>query len=120
MTEHITTLQRWAVYDACCNLLHYLKSAMRAKRFEGILNQQLYRRVWTAGMLCHGFTVTMKDEIASIVGLTEDQMRDFNMPRFGHLWAHVYSLVPRPGRPLDLIEVSFSVLLPAAFLSVAS
>lgn len=111
MTDRITVRQRHAVYEACVSLLRCLQWAMKERKHEGILTPQLYRRLWTSGMLCHGFTVTMRDSIASIVDLPEHRMREFNMPQFGEMWRHIYSLVPKPGSPLDLIEVNFLVAL---------
>lgn len=112
MTARITVRQRHAVFEACVSLIRSLQLAMSKRKDEGVLTPQLYRRLWTSAMLCHGFTITMKDSIAYIVGMPEDQMREFNMPRFGNMWLHVYSLVPKPGTPLDLIEVSFLASLP--------
>lgn len=106
MTERITIKQCHAVYIACVSLLRHLQFTIREKKHEGCLTPQLYRRLWTSAMLCHGFTVTMKDSIAYLVDLPEHRLREFNMPRFGHLWAHTYTLAPKPGAPLDLIEVS--------------
>ncbi|PSS03298.1 hypothetical protein BD289DRAFT_359294 [Coniella lustricola] len=110
MTECITTKQRHAVYSACVALLRHLQFTMRDRKDEGFLNQQLYRRLWTSAMLCHGFTVTMKDSIAFIVDLNEQQMREFNMPRFGNMWIHTYTMVPKPGAPLDVIEWYIAVI----------
>lgn len=106
MTECITIKQRNSVYAACVALLRHLQYAIREKKDEVALNQQLYRRLWTSAMLCHGFTVTMKDNIAYMVDLAEDRLREFNMPRFSNLWVHTYTFVPKPGTPLDVIEVS--------------
>lgn len=107
MTDRITVRQRHAVFEACVSLLRCLQWAMKEKRHDDILTPQLYRRLWTSAMLCHGFTITMRDSIAYIVDLPESRMREFNMPRFGNMWLHIYTLVPKPGSPLDLIEVCF-------------
>ena len=62
-------------------------------------------------MLCHGFTITMRDNIAYQVDIPEDRLREFNMPRFANMWVHAYTLCPKPGTPLDVLEVciAFSV-----------
>lgn len=98
--------QREAVYSTCVSLLRYLQFAIRERKNESCLTPQLYRRLWTSAMLCHGFTVTMKDSIAWMVNLDEQHQYEFNMPRFGDMWVHTYTLVPKPGTPLDVIEVS--------------
>lgn len=106
MTNYITIKQRHSIYAACVALIRHLQYDLREKKFEECLTEQLYKRLWTSAMLCHGFTVTMKDSIGYIVGLPEDRMREFNMPRFGNLWTHAYTITPKPGIPLDVLEVS--------------
>lgn len=106
MAEYITIQQRHAVYKAVLALITRLQGDLRLGKFEEYLTEQLYRRLWTSAMLCDGFTVTMKDNIAYTVGLSEEQMRGFNMPRYANLWSHQYTMVPKVGTPLDVIEVS--------------
>lgn len=105
-TECITIKQRHSVYSACAKLLRLLEYAIKEHKNDGFLTQQLFQRLWTAAMLCHGFTVTMKDNIAFQVGLPDDRLREFNMPRFANMWVHSYTLAPKPGTPLDVLEVS--------------
>lgn len=106
MAEHITMRQRHAVYKAVIALICRLQNDMRLRRFEEHLTEQLYRRLWTSAMLCDGLTVTMKDDVAYVVGLSDERMREFNMPRFANFWVHQYTMAPKPGTPLDVIEVS--------------
>lgn len=108
MAEHITIRQRHAVYKAVLALVTRLQGDLRAGKFEEHLTEQLYKRLWTSAMLCDGLTVTMKDNIAFTVGLSEEQMRGFNMPRYANLWSHQYTMAPKFGIPLDVIEVSGS------------
>lgn len=113
-TEYITIKQRHSVYSACIKLLSLLQLAIRERKHDGCLTQQLFKRLWTSAMLCHGFTVTMKDNIAFQVGLPDDRLREFNMPRFANMWVHSYTLAPKPGTPLDVLEVSLHRLLLAS------
>ncbi|KAF3760054.1 hypothetical protein M406DRAFT_270108 [Cryphonectria parasitica EP155] len=110
MTDCITIKQRQSVYAACVNLLRLLQEAMEKKKHEHVLNSQLYRRLWTSAMICRGFTVTMKDSISYLVGLTDEDKREFNMPRFADQWVHIYTLVPKPGTPLDVIEWYIAII----------
>lgn len=118
MTDCITIKQRYIIYEACYKLVALLKHAIkrreipfeRAAQPERVgaerLTEQLYRRLIKAIMLCPGFTVLQKDNIADLVEMGEKDMRDFNMPRFAHSWTHLYTLGPKPGIPLDVLEVS--------------
>ncbi|ROW07108.1 hypothetical protein VPNG_07358 [Cytospora leucostoma] len=103
-TDCITIKQRHSVYNACAKLLRLLQFAIKEQKNDGFLTQQLLKRLWTAAMLCHGFTVAMKDNIAFQVGLPDDRLREFNMPRFANMWVHSYTLAPKPGTPLDILE----------------
>ncbi|ROW10553.1 hypothetical protein VMCG_01725 [Cytospora schulzeri] len=102
--EYITIKQRHSIYNACIKLLRLLQHSIREKKNDAYLTEQLLRRLWTSAMLCHGFTVTMKDNIAFQVGLPDDRLREFNMPRFANMWVHSYTLAPKPGTPLDVLE----------------
>lgn len=108
MAEHITIRQRHAVYKAAVNLIRLLQLAIKDRRNEGVLTPQLLRRLYTAAMLCPGFTVTMKDDIAYLVSLSENEQRGFNQPRFADCWRHAHTLAPKPDIPLDVLEVSFT------------
>ncbi|KAI3399523.1 hypothetical protein diail_6545 [Diaporthe ilicicola] len=109
-TEYITIKQRHSVYSACIQLLRLLQNAVRERKNEDHLTEQLLKRLWTSAMLCHGFTVTMKDNIAYQVGLSEDRLREFNMPRFANMWVHAYTLCPKPGTPLDVLEYYIAII----------
>lgn len=118
MTKHITFQQRYAMYDAAERLIQSLRKQIRFKNSPYILNEQLLERLWVSAMLCPGFTVTQKDNIAFIVGLSEERMHDFNMPRFADGWKHTYSLVPKPGVIQDVLEVSFSATCPSFLMAM--
>lgn len=104
-TECITIKQRHSVYSACIQLIRLLQHAIKEKKDEDHLTSQLLKRLWTSAMLCHGFTVTMRDNTAYQVDIPEDRLREFNMPRFANMWVHAYTLCPKPGTPLDVLEV---------------
>jgi hypothetical protein len=128
MTDCITIKQRYIIYDACYKLTSLLKHALRKRDvpFERALQpervgaerltEQLYRRLIKAIMLCPGFTVCQKDNIADLVEMGEQDMRDFNMPRFAYSWLHLYTLGPKPGIPWDVLEVSAFTLLTKQYL----
>ncbi|KAL1862751.1 hypothetical protein Daus18300_008395 [Diaporthe australafricana] len=103
-TENITIKQRHSVYTSCIQLIRLLQHAVKERKDEDHLTEQLLKRLWTSAMLCHGFTVTMKDNIAYQVGLSEDRLRELNMPRFANMWVHAYTMCPKPGTPLDVLE----------------
>lgn len=105
MAEHITIRQRYAVYKAVIALITRLKADLRARKFEENLTEQLYKRLWTSALLCDGLSVVQKDDVAFLVGLSEETMRDFNLPRQANLWSHQWTMAPKPGAPLDVIEV---------------
>jgi hypothetical protein len=98
--------QRYSVYKATVQLIKLLQGAIRDRRNDQVLTPQLLRRLYTAAMLCPGFTVTMKDDIAYLIGLDEMSEMGFNQPRFGDCWRHAYALAPKPGLPIDVLEVS--------------
>lgn len=104
-TDCITIKQRHSVYSACIQLIRLLQHAIKERKDEEHLTSQLLKRLWTSAMLCHGFTVTMRDNIAYQVDIPEDRLREFNMPRFANMWVHAYTLCPKPGTPLDVLEV---------------
>lgn len=116
MDEYITMRQRYAVYKTTMDLIRMLKVAIAERRNDQYLTPQLLKRLYTAAMLCPGFTVTMKDDVAYIMNLTENEQRGFNQPRFANQWCHVYALAPKPGRPLDVMEVRYIASIPCLFL----
>lgn len=107
MTDHITVFQRQSMYEATMRLIKSLQKQIRYKNNAYVLNGQLLERLWVSAMLCHGFTVTMKDNVAFCVNLSSERISDFNMPRFPNLWVHTHTLVPKPGAPIDVVEVNF-------------
>lgn len=112
MTKHITFHQRYAMFDAAMRLIRSLQRQIRFRNSPFLLNEQLLERLWVSAILCPGFSVAQKDDIAYVVGLTEERMRDFNMPRFADKWKHTHTLVPKPGVTQDVLEVSFTMALP--------
>lgn len=112
MSEHITVRQRYAVYEATVKLLTFLLQALQreTRHHETVINQQLFKRLYTAAMMCPGFSVVQKDNIAVIAHLDESRIRLFNQPRFADLWTHLYTLCPKPGTPLDVLEWYIAII----------
>jgi hypothetical protein len=106
MTGHITIYQRYTIYKATIDLIRTLTASVSEKRDEVNLSPQLLKRLVAAAMTCPGFTVLQKDDIAYITDMPEMEQRSFGQPRFGHMWRHQYALAPKPGVPLDVVEVS--------------
>lgn len=106
MENHITLGQRYTIYETCTRLITLLMNAIRDRKHEERLTQQLLKRLTNAAMLCPGFTVLQKDNIATMVKMEDMDQRQFNQPRFANLWLHQYVLGPKPGVPLDVLEVS--------------
>jgi hypothetical protein len=112
MSNHITVRQRHAVYDATCKLIWLLTQSLeRPNRFhEATINVQLLKRLVTAAMLCPGFSVVQKDNIAVVAQMPEERARMFNQPRFADMWTHLYALCPKPGIPLDVLEWYIAII----------
>lgn len=116
MSDYVTIHQQSYVYDSCQKLLEVLldeldpnvltRKAERQKRLgHERLTPQLLRRFINAIMLCPGFSVVQKDNIASMANMSDLDMRNFNMPRNAQSWNHLYALGPKPGVPTDFLEV---------------
>ncbi|KAH8648359.1 hypothetical protein BX600DRAFT_389019, partial [Xylariales sp. PMI_506] len=122
MTQHITIKQRHYIWDACAKLVSLLIQALNpmhritndSDRYERAgterLTPQLLRRFTNAIMLCPGFSVCQKDNIASLVSMSDHDLRMFNMPRFAESWLHQYTLGPKPGVPLDVLEYYIAII----------
>jgi hypothetical protein len=112
MSSHITTRQRYAVYNATIKLLTLLIQALQreTRLHETVINEQLLKRLSTAAMLCPGFTVVQKDNIAVVAHLEADRLRLFNQPRYADMWTHLHALCPRPNIPLDVLEWYIAII----------
>ncbi|ORY67469.1 uncharacterized protein BCR38DRAFT_510403 [Pseudomassariella vexata] len=109
-TECITIKQRHDIYEACAKLIENLKMNIHDGRSPERLNETLQKRLVQAAMLCPGFTVVQKDSIASLVNMPDMELRSFNMPRYPDLWTHQYTLGPKPGIPLDVLEYYIAII----------
>lgn len=113
MAEYITIKQRHSVYEACLKMIDVLVGKLNnngrddAQEHER-LTPQLLDRLITSAMLCPGFTVVQKHNIAIVGNLSEERSREFNQPRFPDSWRHQWTLVPKPGLPIDVLEVSLT------------
>ncbi|KAI1633431.1 hypothetical protein F4809DRAFT_623261 [Biscogniauxia mediterranea] len=110
MAQHITVKERHAVYATCCKMITILSTTVdRFPRHER-LTPQLLSRLVNAAMLCSGFTVQQKDNVSVLARMEEQKTREFNQPRFADLWCHLYTLGPKPGIPLDVLEFYIAVI----------
>lgn len=106
MTKHVTLRQRHIIYQATVKLVQLLRRFVEKNPDDFNLTPMLLKRVVNTAMTCPGFTVVQKDDIAHTSGLDEMQQRSFGQPRFAEDWVHFHALVPKPGIPLDVLEVS--------------
>ncbi|EFY95219.1 RNA recognition, RNP-1 [Metarhizium robertsii ARSEF 23] len=104
VTDRITISQRHAVFKATCELARLLSRSIQKQDDQVNLTHQLYRRLIATAMKCPGFTPLMKDDISYLANLSDMEERRYNQPRFASCWRHQYSLAPKPGMPLDVIE----------------
>lgn len=116
MTDCITLKQRGAVFQATCELLRLLKRSLDKGDDPINLNKQLFRRVTKAAMECPGFTPLMKDDVAWLTNMSDAEQRSHGQPRFANSWRHQYALSPKPGMPLDVVEVWISFFLLLLFI----
>lgn len=107
-TDCITISQRHAVYIGTERLLSILADKVSRGVDPVNLNAQLQTRLLNAALACPGFTPLMKDNISWLLQVPEAEQRFFGRPSHAHSWRHQYSLAPKPGMPLDVIEVSQS------------
>ncbi|OAQ60636.1 RNA recognition, RNP-1 [Pochonia chlamydosporia 170] len=110
VTDRITISQRQAIFKATCELARLLSRSIHKQDDPVNLTTQLYRRLVTTAMKCPGFTPLMKDDIACLAGLSEMDERRYNQPRFANSWRHQYSIAPKPGMPLDVLEWYIAVI----------
>ncbi|TRX98447.1 hypothetical protein FHL15_000521 [Xylaria flabelliformis] len=113
--EHITIKQRHAVYEAALKMIVVLSNKINRGDFKNNieverLTPQLLGRLVTAAMLCPGFSVVQKHNIATVGGLSEAKSREFNQPRFPDSWRHLWTLAPKPGMPIDVLEWYIAVI----------
>ncbi|KAK7754587.1 hypothetical protein SLS62_003370 [Diatrype stigma] len=110
-TELITIKTRSQIYQTVVDLLKLLQRAIADKKSENRLTPQLFNRLAKSAMLCPGFTPLMKDNIAVLANISEEETcRGYNQPRFANMWLHQYGLVVRPGAPLDVIEYYIALI----------
>ncbi|KAI0434792.1 hypothetical protein F5Y09DRAFT_354795 [Xylaria sp. FL1042] len=125
MAEHITIKQRHSVYEACMKMIEALVSKInhlktmpqrlpnrgREDNVEAQrLTPQLLDRLVTSAMLCPGFSVVQKHNIATAASLPEERSREFNQPRFSDSWRHQWTLSPKANMPIDVLEWYIAVI----------
>ncbi|KAK0612331.1 hypothetical protein B0T17DRAFT_499849 [Bombardia bombarda] len=107
----ITIRQRHAVYSATLQLLKLLRASIgRLTTNETCINTKLLKRLYTAAMLCPGFSVLQKDNLSFEMNEPDGAQRDFNQPRFPDHWTHLLALGPKPGVPLDVLEFYIAII----------
>ncbi|KAK3948056.1 hypothetical protein QBC32DRAFT_382225 [Pseudoneurospora amorphoporcata] len=111
-SDCITIHQRWAVYNATIRLIELLRNTIQRNDRDShiALDQRLLKRLVNTAMLCPGFSVLQKDNIAFTAGMDEMKQREFNQPRFPDLWTHQLSICPKPGVPLDVLEWYIAII----------
>ncbi|KJZ75639.1 hypothetical protein HIM_05102 [Hirsutella minnesotensis 3608] len=109
-TDSITISQRHAVYIATERLLQVLAEKIGRGTDPMNLTPQLQARLTNTAMACPGFTPLMKDNLAWMLNVSEMEQRFYGQPLFAHAWRHQYSLAPKPGMPLDVIEWYISAI----------
>lgn len=109
MTGYITVKERHMVYDACRRLARHLTYVLKDEKSKIVgverLTPRLFRRFTNAILLCPGFTVVQKDDVASLAEMADNELFQFNMPRVASSWTHLYALGPKPNVALDVLEV---------------
>jgi hypothetical protein len=109
----ITLGQRQTIFRTVKSMVELLQEAIINDRHRDLLTEQLLRRLCTAVMISPGFTVAMKDDVSYMMKMPDCQQRDFCQPLSAHTWRHLYVTLPKPGYPLDLIEVRLCPLRPS-------
>ncbi|PHH67600.1 hypothetical protein CDD80_707 [Ophiocordyceps camponoti-rufipedis] len=109
-TDRITLSQRQAMYNATERLLQVLQEKVKRGSDTANLTPQLLMRLTNTAMACPGFTPLMKDNIAWLMQVPETDQRFFGQPLHACAWRHQYSLAPKPGTPLDVIEWYVAVI----------
>ena len=112
VADRITLRQRHAIYEATMKLIALLKQALAREHrsHETVINSQLMKRLVTAGMLCPGFSVVQKDNIAALAEMDQERARMFNQPRFAEQWVHMHGICPKPGTPIDVLEWYIAII----------
>ncbi len=105
VTDRITLSQRYAMYVATERLLQVLADKVNRNCDPINLTPQLQTRLTNAALSCPGLTPLMKDNISYMLNVSEDDQRYFGQPQQAYSWRHQYALAPRPGAPLDVIDV---------------
>ena len=95
------------MFKAVCELIRLLKRSIATRQDPISLSDQLLGRLVSVAMSCPGFTPLMKDDISFFARLEEQDDRKYNQPRFANSWRHQWAIAPKPGMPLDVLEVSF-------------
>ncbi|CEI61162.1 hypothetical protein FVEN_g6100 [Fusarium venenatum] len=103
--DHITIIQRGAMYKATIKLLRLLSRSVSGQDDPVNLTTQLFQRVIRTAMDCKGFTVLQKDNIAFMVQMPPiEQQRRHGQPFNPTSWVHQYAIGRKPDIPLDVVD----------------
>lgn len=105
-TDCITIKEREAIYQAALSLIRQLTRSILFQEDTDHLTPLLLRRLVSAAMFCPALTPCMKDGIAWMTNMQALDMEYYQLPRFSSSWRHQYAVGPKPGFPLDVVEVS--------------
>lgn len=75
------------------------------------LSDHLLKRVVLAAVNCPGFTPLMKDDLASFVDLSPEEVRQYALIDSAGHWRHQYAIAPKIGVPFDVIEVIITTIV---------
>lgn len=101
--------ERDAIYRTTVSLFRQLSRSILSEEDPIHLTPALLRRLVEVAMHCPAFTTMMKDSIAWLTSMQSLDHVFYQMPRFPHSWRHQYAIGPKPGFPIDLVEVSDDV-----------
>ncbi|KAK4452782.1 hypothetical protein QBC34DRAFT_292521 [Podospora aff. communis PSN243] len=104
--EYVSVMQRHLIYSGTLKLATILRKTLNSPQHDkqdGKVNEQLMQRFFQAAMLCPGFSIVQKDNIAQACELKKS-LKGFNIPAYADSWAHQHTLCPKPGVPVDVLE----------------
>ncbi|KAK0633737.1 hypothetical protein B0T14DRAFT_442956 [Immersiella caudata] len=119
--ELVTVMQRHLLYNSTLRLAEMLRKSLDHPKHDPHdpkLNEHLMRRLFQAAMLCPGFSIVQKDNIALACELKRTtSLNMFNIPSYADSWAHQHTLCPKPGIPVDVLEYYIALIREETTLS---
>ncbi|KAK0655198.1 hypothetical protein B0T16DRAFT_319790 [Cercophora newfieldiana] len=118
--DTITVMERHIIFTATIRLCGLLRGALDAPRYDSQgnhINDTLLRRFFNAAMLCPGFSVVQKDNIAFACRFDEKKHHHFNIPRHANSWVYQHIVCPKPSVPVDVLEYYIALIREETVLS---